>query len=31
MLKGKGGFKGVMLDIRRDTAEIVFFDYDPFD
>jgi hypothetical protein len=29
--KGQGGFRGVTMDIRRDTGEIVFFGYYPFD
>jgi hypothetical protein len=29
--KGKGGFRGVTMDLRRDTGEIVFFGYYPFD
>jgi hypothetical protein len=29
--KGKGGFRGVTMDIRRDTGEIAFFGYYPFD
>jgi len=29
--KGKGGFKGITMEIRRDTGEIAFFGYYPFD
>jgi len=29
--KGKGSFRGVTMGIRRDTGEIVFFGYYPFD
>jgi hypothetical protein len=29
--KGKRALKGVTMDIRRDTGEIVFFGYYPFD
>jgi len=29
--KGRGGLRGVTMDIRRDTGEIVFFGYYPFD
>jgi hypothetical protein len=28
---GKGGFRGVTMNIRRDTGEIVFYGYYPFD
>jgi hypothetical protein len=30
-VKGKGALKGVTMHIRRDTGEIVFFGYYPFD
>jgi hypothetical protein len=29
--KGKGGFRGVTMDISRYSGEIVFFGYYPFD
>ena len=29
--KGNGGFRGVTIQIRRDTGEIVLFDFYPFD
>jgi hypothetical protein len=29
--QGKGGVRGITMDIRRDTGEIVFFGFYPFD
>ncbi len=29
--QGKGGFRGVTVDIRRNNGEIIFYGYYPFD